>query len=293
MQTQIPKIDLSVLSPEEREKIDIFDNDFAIVDDPHKSPIQDHPTHTDVAVLSVCLEGRGTLSIDLKRYDVQANDMLIIFPGQIVQLLDKSKNMRSSTLIISSDYIKNSLFSLQQFMPLLFELRDNQSLKLSPDEVVHILEYHSFLRQKIRMHPSRYKKTIAYSLLHAFFFEIANIFDHHKPITIPPQSRKTELFRRFIETLQTHFKRERSVTFYADKLCLTPKHLSNVIKELTGRSAGEWIDSYVVMEAKTMLRMTELTILQISEELNFANQSFFGKYFKQHTGISPVQYRRS
>ena len=69
--------------------------------------------------------------------------------------------------------------------------------------------------------------------------------------------------------------------------------LSNVIKELTGKSASQWIDDYVVLEAKTLLKSTNLTILQISEELHFANQSFFGKYFKQHTGLSPMRYRRS
>ena len=61
----------------------------------------------------------------------------------------------------------------------------------------------------------------------------------------------------------------------------------------TGKSASQWIDDYVVLEAKTLLKSTNLTILQISEELHFANQSFFGKYFKQHTGLSPMRYRRS
>ena len=81
--------------------------------------------------------------------------------------------------------------------------------------------------------------------------------------------------------------------FCVRKRCILPKHLSNVIKELTGKSASQWIDDYVVLEAKTLLKSTNLTILQISEELHFANQSFFGKYFKQHTGLSPMRYRRS
>jgi len=293
MRTQIPKVDFTTLGPEDRIGLDIYDNDFAILDEPKKAPLYDYPSHIGVAAIGVCLEGSTTVSIDLKRYEVRANDMLIVLPGQIAQIHHRSADFRNSLLVLSSDYIKKSLFSAQQFLPLLFELKGRQCLRLSPDEVVRILEYHSFLRQKIRMRESRYKKMIAYSLLHAFLYEIADLFDHRKPIEIAPQSRKTELFRKFMEALQTHHKQERSVAFYADKLCLTSKHLSNVIKELTGKAAGEWIDSYVILEAKTLLRTTELTILQISEELNFANQSFFGKYFKLHTGMSPLRYRRS
>ena len=142
-------------------------------------------------------------------------------------------------------------------------------------------------------HHEQYGDEIALSLLHALFFDIAHIFDQHQPVCPKPQTRKDELFELFIRTVGEHYKQQRSVAFYADKLCLTPKHLSNVIKELTGKSASQWIDDYVVLEAKTLLKSTNLTILQISEELHFANQSFFGKYFKQHTGLSPMRYRRS
>ncbi len=84
---------------------------------------------------------------------------------------------------------------------------------------------------------------------------------------------------------------ERSVTFYADKLFVTPKHLSAVLKEISEKTAGEWIDLRVILEAKLLLRSTGLNIQEISTKLNFANQSFFGKYFKHLTGMSPRDYR--
>ena len=90
-----------------------------------------------------------------------------------------------------------------------------------------------------------------------------------------------------------NYKKERSVSFYANKLCLTPKHLSGVVKEVSGKTAGEWIDRLVILEARAMLKTTEMSIQQIAEHLNFANQSFFGKYFKHYVGISPKEYRRS
>ena len=96
---------------------------------------------------------------------------------------------------------------------------------------------------------------------------------------------------KFIQILEDNFMTERSVTFYADKLFVTPKHLSAVLKEISEKTAGEWIDLRVILEAKLLLRSTGLNIQEISTKLNFANQSFFGKYFKHLTGMSPRDYR--
>ena len=93
--------------------------------------------------------------------------------------------------------------------------------------------------------------------------------------------------------LMKHYKDSRSVSFYADKLFLTPKYLSATLKAVTGKKAGQLIDDYVLLQAKVLLRSSDMTIQQISEELNFANQSFFGRYFKQLTGMAPTKYRNS
>ena len=95
-----------------------------------------------------------------------------------------------------------------------------------------------------------------------------------------------------MKLLMCHYKECRDVNFYASKLFITPKYLSNTLKTVTGKKAGQMIDEYVVLQAKILLSSTNMTIQQISEELNFANQSFFGRYFKRITGLSPTQYRR-
>lgn len=117
------------------------------------------------------------------------------------------------------------------------------------------------------------------------------MFKNHMPIEVK-KSRQEELFAAFIQTLALHHKQERSVAFYAGKLCVTPKYLSLLVKNVSNRTAGEWIDNYVVLEAKALLSSSTLSIQEISDRLNFANQSFFSKYFKQHVGISPTEYRK-
>ena len=100
------------------------------------------------------------------------------------------------------------------------------------------------------------------------------------------------LFNDFTALLQQHSKRERNVGFYAAQLNITPKYLSAVVKEVSGKTAARWIDESVILEAKTLLKYSGLSIQEIAYRLNFSTQSFFGKYFKQHTGFSPSRYKR-
>jgi AraC-like DNA-binding protein len=106
------------------------------------------------------------------------------------------------------------------------------------------------------------------------------------------RNRREEYFAKFITLLSNNFKRERTVGFYAEQMCVTPKYLSLLIKEFSGKSAAEWIDYYVITEAKTLLRYSTMSIQEVAYELSFSSQSFFGKYFKRRVGMSPKEYRR-
>lgn len=108
---------------------------------------------------------------------------------------------------------------------------------------------------------------------------------------LKPSSRKLNYVQTFLRLVRTHHKRERAIGFYADKMFISPKYLSLIIKEATGRSAAEWIDQYVLQEAKNLLRYSGKNVQQIAYELNFTNQSSFGKYFKHLTGVSPTQFQ--
>lgn len=98
---------------------------------------------------------------------------------------------------------------------------------------------------------------------------------------------------QFINLVQQNFRKERFLEFYASKLEITPKHLSRTLKALTGNTAVEWIERYVILEAKVLLKSTNMSIQQIADDLNFPSQSFFGKYFKKNVGMSPKEFRNS
>ena len=106
-----------------------------------------------------------------------------------------------------------------------------------------------------------------------------------------PRTKQEELCRRFEEELRAHYMRERQVAFYAGRLCVTPKYLSAVVRQQTGRTAQACIETYVVTESKALLLSTDLSVQQIADRLNFPSQSVFGKYFKRATGLSPRAFR--
>ena len=106
-------------------------------------------------------------------------------------------------------------------------------------------------------------------------------------------NRNQEIYKLFMQSVQKNYMHERSITYYAGVLCISPKYLSQVIKNVTGRLASEWIADYVILEAKALLKSNKYTVQQVCDMLNFANQSFFGKYFKRKTGVSPKAYIKS
>ena len=140
-----------------------------------------------------------------------------------------------------------------------------------------------------------FNREMLYSEITAMFYLLMGVWaEKAAEIDVTSQSNRSKLiFDRFIRLVAEHYHEERNVGFYADKLCLTPKYLSKLIKIATGRSAPEWIDSYVILEAKNLLKYSNVTIKEIVYRLHFPNQSVFYKFFKARTGMTPTEYRNS
>ncbi|SDZ96726.1 AraC-type DNA-binding protein [Porphyromonadaceae bacterium KH3R12] len=160
--------------------------------------------------------------------------------------------------------------------------------------MLNLLDLHTFIVKKYKREDHLYREEITKNLLYTLIYEVLQLLSSYKITTNGKAlTRSEELLTQFIGLLFQFHSQERSVKFYADKMSLTPKYLSKKVREASGKSVSQWIDEMVIMEAKAMLKSSNLTVLQISEKLNFPNASFFGSYFKKRTGISPIQYRES
>ena len=101
------------------------------------------------------------------------------------------------------------------------------------------------------------------------------------------------IYERFIKSVEANYRKEHSVKFYADKLCLTPKYLSSIIHDISGKHASDWIHDYIVLEAKALLKSTDMNLKNISDLLNFCTPSHFGRFFKHFTGLTPSEYKNA
>lgn len=272
--------------------INFIDTDFAIFNNISELPISGFPHRVDASILAVGLEGECRLSVNLKEYDFVPGAMLLTLPDQIVQVQNVSKDFSGIFIAVSKEFIDDAFSKMKELLSFFFCVKEHPCILLEKNELECIMEYHSFLWKKVKMQDHVFRKQVAQGLLQALFYDIYNIFHRHIPCEIKPKSRKEELVEKFLREIYEHYREERTVTFYANRLCLTPKHLSGVVKEVSGKTASEWIDSFVILEAKAMLKSSEMNIQEIAEALHFANQSFFGKYFKHYVGISPKEYRR-
>ena len=173
---------------------------------------------------------------------------------------------------------------------------DNPCFTLQADEL-NLVQEHIRLINCIIHSDYAYATESVSHLISSVFFTFGSFLNQrlqkHSKEERPASTRHKIVFERFVDLVTRHHLKERGVGFYADKLCITPKYLSKIVKETSGQSAPEWIDQYVILEAKQMLKHSDLCIKEISDELNFANPSFFFKYFKKHTGMTPNQYRNS
>lgn len=252
-----------------------------------------YPFKIQFAMMHLCLNGRMRIRSNLNEYELHRNSLMIITPGTIGQCLEISDDCQIALMALSNDYVipeedAEGALIVRKF------LARQAPLELTDTQTSEILTIFRALRDKLRRPDVRFKHVILKGYLQVLYGEICQLMAPLIEAQDTRQgSRKKQIFDRFLEELRHHYTTQRSVQFYADRLCLTPKYLSQVIHAVSGRHAGDWIRDYVILEAKALLKSGQYTVQQVSDLLHFANQSFFGVYFKKAVGCSPTAYKES
>lgn len=242
--------------------------------------------------IALCIEGEGEISIGLKNYQLKKNSLLLLNPNQYVYSTHVSSHFKLVIIGCNVDLIQSIIPKLSGLLSLMIHNPMEAVTTLSEEQALNIMEFMRYIGKKLEGSDNPIKRMKICALLQSLLCEIIEIHYEDSKHIERFQTRKEEIFAKFVAEVMLNFKSERSVSFYADRLCVTAKHLSSVVKDITRHTAGELIDHYVIMEAKVMLAESTLTIQEIANNLNFANQSFFGKYFKHLTGFSPSQFRK-
>ena len=270
----------------EIEQADSINDDFYMYKNTLINPFN-HPFKANKTICCICLKGEIRGRLDLMPYCVKAPAISITLPGQILEYESNTSDFEA-VFILMSEQFNDSLHLPDRFSTFL-SVRNNPVISLGPGQLEAIQTYCTMIQRVIRVKDNLNRMEIVKHLTIAFFYGLGYYF--HKSSEVEKITKSEMLVRDFLKQVQLFHKQERRIDFYADKLQLSSKYLSQVIKNYSGKSAADWIDEYVVLEAKALLKSTNMTIQQISDELNFPSQSFFGKFFKRISGVSPKTYR--
>ena len=259
-----------------------------------KHPIHKYPIRMDGLFIGIREKGRVRFSINLKEFEVSSNDLVICSPGDLMQVSPENGLHLSQNIIVSSQFLKEMYISLNSFMPFFASQKEHPVFHLTDDEVEELKKYFMMIKETVEG-DDYFRIDITKRLLAAYLYKLGSILYRHRPElqaeASKPLKREEILFKEFIRLVSEHHRKERRVDFYAEKLFLSPKHFSTVIKKVSGKTAGQWIDEYVILEAKTLLKYSAMSIQEVAYYMTFPNPSFFGKYFKHHTGMSPSEYK--
>ena len=266
-----------------------INDDLILLDKPVITSALQYPFKVDVTAVIICIKGTTEGSINLKPCTTNGACLFRILSGQIMEYKSISDDFTGLFIVMSKKFTDSLMPNASERLPLMISVRDNPVSQLSPESLEGMILYFNMLKRIIQEKDHPYRLEVARHLTLAFFYGAS--VDFHNLYNKKKKSHNEMLVERFLELVETYYKEQRGLEFYADKLCLTPKHLSKVIKTTSGKPANDLIDERVTLESKALLKSTNMTIQQISDELNFPSQSFFGKYFKRVTGMSPKEYK--
>lgn len=258
-----------------------------------------YPFRFDGFMLFFLKKGRLEIDVNLSRFELTEHSLLVVIPGNIVKLASVPDASLANTdlyfTLVSGEFMSGIRFDFQKVFQDSLRVMDSPCLTLD-DAQLSLAEDYFQLSRKVLLGNLPNRREMLGSLLASFIYMALGVWttrmQEEEPREPQASARVKQLTERFLTLVARHHNRERGVAFYASELCLTPKYLSKLIKDATGRSAPGWIDSYVILEAKNLLKYSDKSIKEIVAVLNFPSQSVFNKFFKTHTGQTPTEYRK-
>lgn len=259
-----------------------------------------HPCRFDGFLAFFCVSGRMKLSINLSEFEMTENSLFVYIPGNIVSVTELDRAGKDGLRVIIIAMTRGYMAGLRTDVPKLMgkgmALIDKPFLYIRDSEK-KIAERYMYLISDVLESNLMYKRESVSALLSSVFFLAGGIVEQQLSESgrdkVTGFSRSHIVFEKFLSLVSEYHMSNRTVSFYAERLCLSPKYLAKLVRTATGRSASEWIDGYVILEAKNMLRYSSLPVKEIVSRLHFPDVPTFHKFFRSRTGLTPLEYRRS
>ncbi len=270
-----------------------LEKDFKVIIEAKSIPMDILSSEEGYGILGLCLEGNIVFDVHFYEHSLSKGELLIISPGQNVMLKQQSEDFLINYFIVSQGIINDVLIGIFRLSPLFFiHMRKKHQFKLDAAEVGRFQIYYKLMEHRIKPIDLVFGKEYVLNVLRLFYLDLYNNYQNAlllRKITL--DGNKENLVYNFFLLIMEYYKVNREIVFYAEKLYITPKYLSRIIREISGQSAKEWIVEYTILEIKSLLHDLSLNIQEIAVKTNFSSQASLGRFFRKHTGMSPSQYR--
>jgi len=272
--------------------LDYADGDIAVITDIKEfMGKRSLPVDLDIYIVANCVQGELQIDIDGVQYDISRHMLLFCKPGEIISNCVVSPDFRGGMMLLSHRSIVDS-FSCSDFWDIGLELSSCRTIVVEDIQPSFFLCYSALLRMKMQSDNKLFRKEILQSIVKAAIYELLSILGKdNSGLCCGLIKQREVLFRNFIILLTGQKVKARNISWYADRLCVSSKYLSSVCKAVSGKTAFEWINDYMLGDIRRLLRNSSKSIKEIASYLEFPSLSFFGKYVKSHTGMSPTEYR--
>lgn len=242
-----------------------------------------------------CRSGKIRISSNFRTYEIDRNGLFLYQPHNVL-IVDTFEDCECYVVAIEEGTLSDYALDIQLMPEFLEKMHESPMICLNEKHSARLaFALENLFRYVSEKEDTPFKSPIVKAGLNILAYRIGEILYQHissKEFEQRKVSRENNHFNKFIKLLADNYIKEREVSFYAEQMHLTPRYLTTTVRKMSGYTVYEWICRFIMKDAKYLLRHTDLTVQQIAYELEFSNQSFFGKFFKKHTGMSPGQYRK-
>lgn len=267
------------------------DDRVALIDEVRKIP--ECMVKTEDYILILCTGGMASVNINDNTYHAEKNDFLFCHPNMILANSMYSADFTFKGIVFTREFAREFGTFLEGGWGVMVNMDRIPIVRFSDRECGIFTHYWDLLHEKLSGEHLKHHNDIMGCLLMAFVYEMRDCAENLDRADIPQFKSSEKLFSRFMELLTSTFPKQREVAFYAKQLCVSPKYLSSVCKQISGETASNIICKYIISDIKYALRQRDLSVKQVAVKLGFHNLSFFGKYTKRALGMSPKAYRQS
>lgn len=283
--------------------LDYYDEDLAVFAHWERC-ISDEPTQCcepvrlDVFLIVVCQEGTLQIDINNQRHVLHKNDMLFCIPySEVQQQMLLSNTFHGTLVALSASFMRRYLPWKKRTWEAMAYLYNNPVNPFLQEQARQFHPYFFLIRKQFEQRQNSYQKEIVHCLFATVLYEMASIIEsdlNKSSVHMDDQilKQRDHIFARFMQALNEDDGTHRTVSYYAKQLCYTTKYISKVVKEVSGKTAMEFINQHAVEHIRYQLLYSDKSIKEIADQFEFSNLSFFGKYIRNHLGVSPSQFRK-